>query len=128
MIKNEVGKRPRNVRDLPTLGQDRYENIFRVYELEKDADNVYLFWNITKRIEIDINTIDPDALIYYEIQNTFPWTSISYFIYRSQFLWWLLAALNNIQDVTSPPAPGTVIRAIKPEFVDRVLAEIKTQL
>tara|TARA_R100000951_G_scaffold111396_2_gene110383 strand:- start:38617 stop:39003 length:387 start_codon:yes stop_codon:yes gene_type:complete len=127
MIKSEIGQKVKDVKGLPSITPERYENALRVYELEKGDRDTYLFYNITRRISIDTESIDPDALIYYRVQGRFPWTAVSYFIYKSQYLWWLLIELNDITDPTVQPAPGTVIRAIKPELVDAVLAEIQQQ-
>ena len=104
---------------LPSLPPERYENLFNVY-LTADG---YYYYNILSKVSFADN-IDPSTLIYFRITKNMPWTNISYLIYGTQYLWWLLCALNKIQNPVRNLPPGTVIAAVSPTFVTTILNQI----
>ena len=112
-----------DIKDLPELGNNRYENIFNVFTTQK-GDNIYYYYNIFNRISIPRDTAD-NVFDKYKITRTYPWTTLSERIYGTQFLWWLLVAANNIQNPVQLPAPGSILKAVKPEYVQIILSNIK---
>ena len=82
-----------NILSLPTLESFRYENIFNVYQ--NKADQYY--YNILAKVNFPSNIEEA----YYEtfvVQSDFQsWTNISYKIYGTTLLWWLVCSVNNIQ-------------------------------
>lgn len=121
-----------DIADLPNISQQRYENIFHVFETEKQSDNKaynnkYYFYNILNKISIPPD-VDPNIFEYYKIDKPYPWTTLSYRIYKTQFLWWLIAISNNIRNPVFIPKTGDVIRVIKSDFVSTVLNSIKGQI
>jgi hypothetical protein len=121
-----------DIPELPTISQQRYENIFHVFETDKQStdkkyNNKYYFYNILNKVSIPAD-VDPNIFEYYKIDKPYPWTTISYRIYTTQFLWWLIAICNNIRNPVIIPKTGDVIRVIKPDFVSNVLNSIKEQI
>ena len=121
-----------DIPELPTISQQRYENIFHVFETEKQSTdkkykNKYYFYNILNKVSIP-SDVDPNIFQYYKIDKPYPWTTISYRIYTTQFLWWLIAISNNIRNPVIIPKTGDVIRVIKPDYVSLVLNSIKGQI
>lgn len=121
-----------DIPELPTISQQRYENIFHVFETEKQSadkkyNNKYYFYNILNKVSIPAD-VDPNIFEYYKIDKPYPWTTISYRIYTTQFLWWLIAISNNIRNPVIIPKTGDVIRVIKPDYVSNVLNSIKSQI
>ena len=121
-----------DIPELPTISQQRYENIFHVFETEKQStdkkyNNKYYFYNILNKVSIP-SDVDPNIFQYYKIDKPYPWTTISYRIYTTQFLWWLIAISNNIRNPVIIPKTGDVIRVIKPDYVSLVLNSIKGQI
>ena len=121
-----------DIPELPTISQQRYENIFHVFETEKKSadkkyNNKYYFYNILNKVSIPAD-VDPNIFEYYKIDKPYPWTTISYRIYTTQFLWWLIAISNNIRNPVIIPKTGDVIRVIKPDYVSNVLNSIKSQI
>jgi hypothetical protein len=108
-----------DIQDLPQLTSERYENIFNVYQ----TTDGYYYYNILSKVSI-LDTIDPSIIMYFKIPKLMPWTNISFLIYGTQYLWWLLCALNKIQNPVRVLQPGTVIAAINPTYVKNVLDEI----
>jgi hypothetical protein len=116
------GQLQNDVAVLPKLNAYNYENLFKVYR--DDADSPY-YYNILNTIVLP-EAIDP--AVYYD--HTIPgpnisWTNLSYQIYGTIRLWWIICLANNIQDPTSFPAAGSVLKIIRPEYVREILATIK---
>lgn len=107
-----------------THPKERYENIFNVYELENSNGNKYVFYNILNKISLP-NDIDPAVFEYYTIPGNLPFTTISFSIYGTISLWWLILLTNGIRNPTKLLAPGTKIKVIKREYLPIVLASIQ---
>lgn len=120
-----IGQYQNNILDLPDLGDDRYENIFKVYNV-KDTDKNYNFYNILKKVNIP-DTIDETILDYYTPSTNVPWTILSYRIYKTQYLWWLIFLLNKPSTVFYAES-GKSYKYILPEYIQQVLNTIKDQL
>ena len=120
------GKFQNDIIELSNLSDARYENIFRVYNVE-DTPNNFFFYNITKKVCIRKEDIDSTYLVDIVINRNLPWTTLAYKIYANIYLWWLLFLLNPQDDIFTIKA-GTVITAIKPEYIDQVIQIIKEQV
>lgn len=117
-----------NQNDIPALlplARDRYENIFKVYQQEKD-DSKYYFYNILNKITIDTDNIDPEVFKYIKVEKRLPWTSISYREYNTQHLWWLILLTNSLTNPTILPKIGDVLRIVRREYVSSILGQINT--
>ena len=108
-----------DILDLPELDSNRYENIFNVYEQDD-----YYYYNIFNRVTFPSDVSD-DVFTNYRITRVYPWTTISHRIYGTQHLWWLIVAANKIQNPTQLPAPGSILRAVKPDYLQTILAKIQ---
>lgn len=108
-----------NINDLPNLSKYRYENIFNL-----GTNNNYYFYNIIKTIKFPENLA---INLYYKktITGKTPYTKISYDAYGTQNLWWLIILVNNITNPVNVITPGTVLKIIKPEFLDNIIDNIK---
>lgn len=103
---------------------EMYENIFNAYKLENDNGNQYVFYNILNKVSLPDN-IDDGVFKKFSIPGNMPLTTISYRIYKTIHLWWLIMLCNNIRNPVRLLAPGTVIRTIKPQYLSTVLANIQ---
>ena len=115
----DLEKYQNEIAELPTIEDVRYENIFKVAK-----DDKFFFYNIIKKISI------PDELqsdIYYElrINSNKPWTTLSYEVYGTQELWWLICLVNKVYNPINNPELGAVYKIIKPDYVNPILIEIK---
>lgn len=108
-----------SINELPSISSNRYENIFNL-----NIYNGYYFYNIIKTIKFPEN-INPE--LYYEkiINSKKPYTTISYEIYGTQDLWWLILLSNNITNPVSVVTPGTKIKVIKLKYIKSILDSIK---
>lgn len=103
---------------------EMYENIFNAYSLENDNGNQYVFYNILNKVSLPDN-IDDNVFKKFAIPGHMPLTTISYRVYKTMHLWWLIMLCNNIRNPIKLLAPGTVIRTIKPQYLAAVLDSIK---
>ena len=108
----DLGKYQNGVDELKDLEVYRYENIF--------------YYNILKKIKIpdDLNERLFDTVNY---NDSLPWTTLSFRIYGTTYLWWTLMIFNKISDPFSCES-GKKIRFIKKEFLKPVLDSITQQL
>lgn len=123
---NQFGDFQSNILSLPALEQERYENIFKVYEVSKTSDNYYYFYNILKKIEIP-STLDKEIVDTLVINRNLPWTILSYKLYGTQYLWWLLFLLNKPKNIFYAEA-GNEIEYVKSNYISQVVDSIRTQI
>ena len=123
---NQFGDFQSNILGLPALEQERYENIFKVYEIDKGSNNYYYFYNILKKIEIP-STLDKEIIGTLGINISLPWTTLSYKLYGTQYLWWLLFLLNKPKNIFYAEA-GNEIEYVKPDYISQVVDSIRTQI
>jgi hypothetical protein len=118
-----LGQYQNNIAALPNLNIYRYEKIFKLYQ----TDNNQYFYNIIQSIFLP-DKLDKRALFYITIQQQQPWTTISYNVYKTIELWWLILLTNKIYNPFKLPQVGTVVAVIKPEYIPDILKEINAKL
>lgn len=111
-----------DITDLPNLRNENYENIFQVYEDENDQ----YYYNILQSVALP-NNLPEGYFQYYHIKYGDTWPFISYKVYQTPNLWWIILPFNNILDPTTMPENGTRIKVLKTQFVRTVLDQISTQ-
>ena len=108
--------------DLPRLTNENYENIFDIFT---DKDDRY-FYNLLQTIAFPQNL--PDG--YFDLYNIVygdTWPFISYKVYNTPNVWWIILLANNINNPITSLVPGTTIKIPKIQLVKIVLAELLTQ-
>lgn len=111
--------------ELEAIDDSRYENIFRMY----NKDEKY-FYNILRKVNIDIENADPQTYDIRKIKFDMPWTVISYRAYSTTDLWWVIY-LANQSKFKSPlelVPGGTSINIIKPLYLRDIVDEINQEL
>ena len=125
-----LGKFQKSINELPELETYRYENIFKIYETEEldiyEDKNFYMY-NIVKKIHLP-DDLDNSFFEYFTLNKNIPLTTISYKIYSTTYLWWLIMLVNKIINPYKDLPVGKKIRYIKPEFVKIVIDAITKQL
>ena len=120
---NTTGQYQTSIPQLPKLQNTRYENIFKIYF---DADNLP-FYNLNKSINFP-NNLDPSLFNVFIYDSVTHWPVLSYKLYETIYLWWLITEVNGIRNPFILPEVGTTLKYIKPEYVQYVLGQIKSQL
>lgn len=106
---------------------ERYENIFNLYQLENDNGNKYVFYNILNKVSFP-NDLDQNIFEYYKIESKIPLTTLSYNIYNTQHLWWLIMVLNNIKNPVKLIDSGSIIKTVKIDYLDLIFDAIKQKI
>ncbi len=109
------------ISELPKLAEERYENIFNVYQ---DEDNRY-FYNLLETINFPANL--PDGFFNpYTIKpgDTFPF--ISYKVFGTIHGWWVIALANEIMNPLQPLNPGTILKIPNLNIVREIIRQINS--
>ena len=113
------------ISELESINDARYENIFKLYI--KEGKYIY---NILRQVNIDMSTADPQTYDQTIIKFDMPWTAISFRVYSTTELWWLLY-LSNKNTIKTPlelVPGGTKLNIIKPQYLRDIVDEITQEL
>jgi hypothetical protein len=110
--------------DLPRISTYRFENFFNIYQ---DSNDLFKYYNIIRGINL-FPANNTEAEDSYTVKYSDSWVSISYQYYNTIDLWWLVCAYNQIENPTSMPEPGTILKLLKSSYVSKVLSELKKQV
>lgn len=113
----DVPLKQNDITDLPSLESFRYENLFNVYQNDKDQ----YFYNILSKVNFPSN-LDSAYFDTFTVPNSnMPYTLISYKLYGTTLLWWVVCSVNNITSPVFFPQAGTKLKVLKPELVSAVI-------
>jgi hypothetical protein len=113
--------RQNNIKDLPRLKDENYENIFNVYT----DDNDFYYYNLLQTIHFPQDL--PDSFFEtYDVKFNDTWPLISYKKYNSIKLWWLIALANGVVNPINFLTPGKTIKVPKPQVATEILTQIVT--
>lgn len=108
--------------ELPNLSDDSMENLFSVYK-EKGQ----YFYNLLNAINFpEPSNLRPDLYSTYTIRSGEIWPNISYKLYGSITLWWVLCILNRIENPIVMPKPGTKIIVFTANAINQVLQQMNS--
>jgi hypothetical protein len=111
-----------SIKDLPKLAAEKYENIFKVY---LDEGNRY-FYNLLEAINLPANLPDGFFREYtVEPNDTLPF--ISYKIYSTIDLWWIICISNNIDNPIKKIPTGTKLKIPVPNLAQIIIETINNQ-
>lgn len=117
-----TGQFQNDINNTPRLNQYNFENIFKVYT---DDDTESLYYNISNSLFFP-NELSLDTYFNYHVPGKgLSWNYLSYIHYGTIRLWWLLCALNNVDNPMIFPAPGSYIKVLKPNVLRDVLQQIQ---
>jgi len=119
------GIKQNNIKDktIPLISKELYENIFNVNIINNESrDSTHYFYNTLNKVSLPANL---DSSVYDKITINYdtPWTSLSYNIYNTISLWWLLVLVNK-PDYIFMAKGGKEYTIIKPAVVDQILLQI----
>lgn len=109
-----------DVAELPILGDYELENIFNVHTTPEG----HYFYNLVDTVRFP-KDLAPTLYDTYSIGPGDHWNTISYKYYGTIKLWWLICAVNNIDNPMIMPPPGFTIKVIKSSVVPHILSQLK---
>jgi hypothetical protein len=121
-VKKELYKKSSDIPELATISSHSYERIFNVY-----TDDDFYAYNINKTIHFP-DDLDPSFIDHIRISGKLAWSHISFKVYGTIKLWWLLCLVNKILNPVILPRPGMIIKIIKPAAVKHVIGQIDEQI
>lgn len=101
-----------------TLNSYQFENTFNVYE----ADGFY-FYNLLKNVSFPDNL----SVGVYNVVRPFPnelLPSLSYRVYNTTSLWWVIALANNITNPLESLNPEDRLKIINTNYIQTILSKI----
>lgn len=107
------------IKNLPNLTSEHYENIFNVYTNE----NGLYYYNLLQTVVFPQN-LPANLFKTYTIKPEDTWPLISYKTLKSPNLWWILMLANNITNPIKQPVSGTMILIPIPEIVKELLFQV----
>jgi hypothetical protein len=104
-----------------------YENLFNMYEVINSNSDSYAFYNILSKSSLPID-LDDSIYDYYKIEYDIPLTILSYNIYNDIRLWWLIMLVNKLNNPVINLQQGSIIKAVKPQYVNEFTKSIKERI
>ena len=108
---------------------DQYDlaNILNVYNDSK-LGSFSITYNMNRTLNIlDINNIDNSYFNTYTVNDNDTLIAISYKIYKTTRLWWLIAKMNGFYDPTQTLNTGINLKILKAEYISSILDNIRNQ-
>ena len=118
------GKYRNTIPGLSDLESYDFENIFKMCF---DTDKQAFFYNIIKTVNIP-NNISQDLFEVQVVPPSTSMTALSYRVYGTVKLWWLICTVNNIDNPVEFLPSGVPIKVIKPRHVHFIVNLIKQNL
>ena len=112
---------------LLNFSRDQEFKLERVFDVYKQSGGKFFYYNLLNTVRFPSN-INKSAYMVYHVKENEPWTNISFKFYTRIDLWWLIAAINQIDDTFTPLPTGTKIMVPTPEAVRVIVDEIKTKI
>ena len=106
---------------LSILDSENYENIFNVYQ---NLDGMH-YYNLLQTVVFPKH-LPPGMFDSYAVGDGDTWPFISYKVYNTPNLWWLIILANDIDNPVLLPKPGTFLFIPSEGIVKAVLNEIKS--
>lgn len=116
----------KDIPQLPDLEKTRYENIFKIYTVDKGLKDKYYFYNILNKVAIP-DSIDKGLIDSVKLTKRLPWTTFSFQLYGTIQLWWLIVILNKPKNIFYAE-PGITYKYFKQSNIDTILTNIIDQV
>lgn len=117
------GAKRNQVSELEGLSRNLYENIFNISLVDNSGKNFYMY-NLLDKV-IFPETLSAEVLAQQTILTDKPWTMLSFELYGTIDLWWVIYLLNKPKYIFKAKA-GTTYKYIKPDFISDVLQQMTT--
>ena len=98
----------------------------RIFDVYKQHGAKHFYYNILRKIDFPAN-ITPSLYTIYMVKPGDTWVNIAYNMLKTTNIWWLIAAMNQIDNTFIPPAPGTKLKIPTPVAVRKIIDNIKRQ-
>lgn len=98
----------------------------RIFDVYKEIGGKQFYYNILRKIDFPVN-LSPELYEIYTVKPGDTWVNISFKALNNINLWWLIAAMNRIDNTFIPPEIGTQLKVPTPVAVRTIIDNIKRQ-
>ena len=103
------------------LDKNNYANLFDVINKGEKS-----YFNLCKNISFkNLDYLSSELFKTYEVKDGDSWTGISYKIYNTIDLWWLICKFNDVKNPFEELTVGMILKVPVEELVDIILETIK---
>jgi hypothetical protein len=117
-----TGKSRKNIADLEAISSELYENIFKVNLIE-NKDKNFFFYNTLNKI-IFPDDLSGDTYDELTVQVDTPWTTLSFNLYGTINLWWVVYLINKPKYIFLAKS-GSTVKYITPGAIRSILNSMK---
>tara|TARA_R110002096_G_C14594806_1_gene722266 strand:+ start:1512 stop:1880 length:369 start_codon:yes stop_codon:yes gene_type:complete len=117
-----TGKSRKNIADLEAISSELYENIFKVNIIE-NKDKNFLFYNTLNKVIFPDN-LSGDTYDELTVQVDTPWTTLSFNLYGTINLWWVVYLINKPKYIFLAKS-GSTVKYITPSAISLILNSMK---
>ncbi len=96
------------------------EDLSRMFDAAKGDDGSYAYL-INRTMYIDSDNISPSMITMYSSKTNDTYTKISYQMYGTIDLWWLVCKMNGITNPFAPLQVGTVLKLLNADQVQKIV-------
>lgn len=101
-------------------------SFMRLFNILLDEDRETKFMNIFRSYILNDSVFTETALFNtYKVANGEFWDNISYNIYETPYLWWILAILNNTVNPFEELEDGKIIKVLRSDFVYTLVKDLE---
>ena len=101
-------------------------SFLRLFNTLLDSDRETKFLNIFRSYVINEDTLsDISFFETYEVSNGSQWDNVSYDLYQTPFLWWVIALLNNVTNPFEELNEGDQLTVLRDDYVYQLTSDIE---
>ena len=101
-------------------------SFLRLFNTLLDEDRETKFLNIFRSYIANENIFsDISFFETYEVSNGEYWDNVSYNLYKTPFLWWVIALLNNISNPFEELEDGDQLNVLREEYIYQLTADLE---
>lgn len=101
-------------------------SFLRLFNTLLDEDRETKFLNIFRSYIIDEDSLrDISFFESYEVSNGEYWDNVSYNLYRTPYLWWVIALLNNITNPFEELEDGQELNVLRDDYVYQLISDLE---
>lgn len=101
-------------------------SFLRLFNTLLDEDRETKFLNIFRSYIIDENSLrDISFFESYEVSNGEYWDNVSYNLYRTPYLWWVIALLNNVTNPFEELSDGDQLNVLRDNYVYQLISDLE---
>jgi hypothetical protein len=101
-------------------------SFLRLFNTLLDEDRETKFLNIFRSYITNENILSDIAFFgTYEVSNGEYWDNVSYNLYETPYLWWVIALLNNISNPFEELEDGDILSVLKEDYVYQLITDLE---